>query len=108
VIAVILTLSVLCMVGVVLLALALLPVVFAYYYAQEEQTKEDAATAYKNARTQKTLADLEVLESRRALIDSQVAIKELQAEALREKMGYEHDPARGREQFNPINYDSNH
>ena len=107
-IAVALTALVLCMVGAFLLFLGCIPLVYAYQYTRQEIDKETIANNLKIARTNKILADQEVLESRRALIDSNVAIKELQAEALREKMGYPADPERGRSQFTPLNYDNTH
>jgi len=90
--------------GIPILLMVLAPIVYAAAYAKEEQQKQDISDALKIARMNKIKADQEVLESRRALIDSNVAIKELQAEALREKLGYTADPERKRNQFNPINY----
>lgn len=108
-IAVTLTALALCMVGAFLLFLGCIPLVYAYMYAQKEIDKETITNNLKIARTNKIHADQEVLESRRALIDSNVAIKELQAEERRRKLGY--PPANdkyGNPSFTPTNYETNH
>ena len=97
-IAVTLTITALCMVGAVMLLLALTPVVYAYFYALHEQEKQDTSDALKIARTKKITADQEVLESRRAKLDSEVAILELRIEEKRRNLGLDQD-------FHPVNYD---
>ena len=107
--------AMLCTVGGVMLLLIMLPVAYASAYAQEENKKEllkeESArvnNALKIARTNKVLADQEVLESRRALIDSNVAIKELQSEALRLKLGYAPDNIDGDRSFTVTDYHTDH
>ena len=95
---IILVISALCMVGLVMLILALLPVAYAYNHARQENEKEQIANNLKIARTRKIEADQEVLESRRAKLDSEVAILELRIEKARRDMGMDAD-------FKPANYD---
>ena len=83
----------------------MIPLLYAIRYAQEKQLKLDIADQLKLARTRKIEADRDVLNSRRALIDSNVALKELQMEEKRRKLGYLPDTD---ERFTPTNYESDH
>ena len=95
--AIVLTLSVMCMIGGFLLFMALIPIAYAYVYAKSEIDKETITNNLKIARTNKVLADQEVLESRRAKLDSEVAILELRIEEKRRNLGLDQD-------FHPDNY----
>jgi hypothetical protein len=86
-IAVILTVIALGMITLFLLFLACVPLLFAHGYAKEEMEKQRIKDALTIARTQKVRRDLEVLESRQALIDSDVAIRELKIEKMRRDSG---------------------
>jgi len=60
--------------------------------------KDNANIALANQRRHKVAADLDVLESRRAKLDSEVAILELRIDKERARQGLDRD-------FTPINYD---
>jgi hypothetical protein len=95
--AVILTLTALCLVGLVIGALSLIPLIYAYGYAQNEAEHQQIKDDLTIARTNKVRRDQEVLDSRQAKIDSEVALLELKIEKLRRDSGSD-DP------FTPINY----
>jgi len=97
-IAVTLTITALCMVGAVMLLLALTPLVYAYYYALHEQEKQDISDALKIARTNKINNDRLVSDSRQHKLDSEVAILELRIEEKRRNLGLDQD-------FHPVNYE---
>ena len=96
--AIIMIISTLACIGGVMLLLALLPIAYAAAYTRQENEKETIANNLKIARTNKILADREVLESRRAKLDSEVANIELNIEAKRRKLGLDTDD------FKPVNY----
>jgi len=92
--------------GLIFFVLIFAPLIFAAFmddgYHETDRLKDELA----RARAAKIRADQEVLESRRAKIDSEVANLELKNEALRSKLGY--PPANNDNKFTPINYDTNH
>ena len=96
--AIILVIGALCMVGGVMLLLALLPVMYAYKYVQIEDEKERIANDLKIARTNKINNDRLVSDSRQHKLDSEVAILELRIEKARRDMGLDQD-------FKPVNYE---
>ena len=96
-ISIIIAVVILVIIALFLLALACIPLLFAYGYTLEENAKQDIKDALTIARTEKVRRDLEVLESRQALIDSDVAIRELKIEKMRREAGIQ-DP------FEPTNY----
>ena len=96
-ISIIIAVVILGIIALFLLALACIPLLFAYGYTLEENAKQDIKDALTIARTNKVLADQEVLESRRAKLDSEVAILELRIEEKRRNLGIDQD-------FHPTNY----
>jgi sensor histidine kinase regulating citrate/malate metabolism len=86
-IAILFTLIALGMIALFLLFLACVPLYFAHRYTQQELQQQQVKDALTIARTQKVRRDLEVLESRQALIDSDVAIRELKIEKMRRDSG---------------------
>ena len=87
-----------CMAGGIVLFIILTPILYAAAIMQQEDEKEKISNNLKVARTNKILADQEVLESRRAKLDSEVAILELRIEEKRRNLGLDRD-------FHPTNYD---
>lgn len=98
--------SAVCGVATMLVIIGLLPIFYALAVTKEQMEKEQIANALKVARTRKIEADRDVLNSRRALIDSNVALKELQMEAQRRKLGYL--PDESEKKFTPTNYEADH
>ena len=96
--AIVLVIGGLCMVGGVMLLLALLPVMYAYKHVQIEDEKERIANDLKIARTNKINNDRLVSDSRQHKLDSEVAILELRIEKARRDMGLDQD-------FKPVNYE---
>ena len=92
-----LVVSGLCVFGVVLFIMCVIPVSYAFAYSIKEEEQVRINNNLKIARTNKILADHEVLESRRAKLDSEVAILELRVEEKRRNLGLDID-------FKPTNY----
>ena len=92
-----LVVSGLCVFGVVLFIMCVIPVAYAFAYSIKEEEQVRINNNLKIARTNKILADHEVLESRRAKLDSEVAILELRVEEKRRNLGLDID-------FHPTNY----
>ena len=86
-----------CLAGGIFILIIITPILYAAAIMQEEDEKETIANNLKIARTNKILADQEVLESRRAKLDSEVAILELRIEKKRRDLGMDQD-------FKPTNY----
>jgi hypothetical protein len=95
--AVILTLTALCMVGLVIGALSLIPLIYAYGYAQNEAEHNQIKDDLTIARTNKVKCDTEMLITRRGKMDNEILVLEERLKELRRKNGSD-DP------FTPINY----
>ena len=87
-----------CLAGGIFILIIITPFLYAAAIYQQEDEKETIANNLKIARTNKILADQDVLESRRAKLDSEVAILELRIEEKRRNLGLDRD-------FHPTNYD---